>query len=166
MLSARSQIPFSLLGYRFVSGWHKQRRRGDLLDFEGASILVADDDRVVRRIVVAKLYGLGYEVEEAEDGQEALEIMEEGEIPDLLITDSNMPRLNGLQLVRRLRESEDKALSLLPIIMLTARQNERDIIQGLETGLDDYVIKPFSPDELAARVQTVLWRSGKRRASD
>ena len=121
---------------------------------------------MVRRIVVAKLYGLGYEIEEAEDGQEALEILEEGEIPDLLITDSNMPRVNGLQLVRRLRESENSALSTLPIIMLTARQSERDIIQGLETGLDDYVIKPFSPDELAARVQTVLWRSGKRRTSD
>ena len=111
---------------------------------------------------MAKLYGLGYEVEEAEDGQEVLEILDGGEIPDLLITDSNMPRVNGLQLVRRLRESDSEALSLLPVIMLTARQSERDIIQGLEAGLDDYVIKPFSPDELAARVQTVLWRSGKK----
>ncbi len=136
------------------------------LDFEGASILIADDDRVVRRIVVAKLYGLGYDVEEAEDGQEALEILEEGEVPDVLITDSNMPRMNGLQLVRKLRESEDRALSLLPIIMLTARQSEQDIIQGLETGLDDYVIKPFSPDELAARVRTVLWRYGRRGAAE
>ncbi len=138
----------------------------DLLDFEGASILVADDDRVVRRIVVAKLYGLGFDVEEAEDGQEVLEILEDGEVPDLLITDSNMPRVSGLQLVRKLRESDNDALSLLPIIMLTARQSERDIIQGLETGLDDYVIKPFSPDELAARVQTVLWRTGKRHAAE
>ncbi len=136
------------------------------MDFEGASILIADDDRVVRRIVVAKLYGLGYDVEEAEDGQEALEILEEGEVPDILITDSNMPRMNGLQLVRKLRESEDRALSLLPIIMLTARQSEQDIIQGLETGLDDYVIKPFSPDELAARVRTVLWRYGRRGAAE
>ncbi|MDP9455406.1 MAG: response regulator transcription factor [Actinomycetota bacterium] len=136
------------------------------MDFEGASILIADDDRVVRRIVVAKLYGLGYDVEEAEDGQEALEILEEGEVPDVLITDSNMPRMNGLQLVRKLRESEDRALSLLPIIMLTARQSEQDIIQGLETGLDDYVIKPFSPDELAARVRTVLWRYGRRGAAE
>ena len=93
------------------------------MDFEGASILVADDDRVVRRIVVAKLYGLGYEIEEAEDGQEVLEILGEGEVPDLLITDSNMPRLHGLQLVRKLRESENKAISILPIIMLTARQS-------------------------------------------
>lgn len=126
--------------------------------------MVVDDDRVVRRIVVAKLYGLGYEVEEAEDGQEAFELLAGAEeVPDLLITDSNMPRMSGLQLVRALREHGSEALALMPIIMLTARQGERDIIEGLETGLDDYVIKPFSPDELAARVQTVLWRVSKRR---
>lgn len=136
---------------------------GSALDFEGSSILVVDDDRVVRRIVVAKLYGLGYEVEEAEDGQEALELLDEGEVPDLLITDSNMPRMNGLQLVRKLRESENPAVATLPIIMLTARQGEHDVIEGLKTGLDDYVIKPFSPDELAARVQTALWRPSKQR---
>ena len=136
------------------------------MDFEGSSILVADDDRVVRRIVVAKLHGLGYEVEEAEDGQEVLDHLEEGEIPDLLITDANMPRINGLQLVRKLRESQDPALALLPIIMLTARQGEHDIIEGLKIGLDDYVIKPFSPDELAARVQTVLWRASRRRFAE
>jgi DNA-binding response OmpR family regulator len=125
--------------------------------------LIVDDDRVVRRIVVAKLSGLGYKVEEAEDGQEALELLEDGEIPDLLITDSNMPRINGLQLVRRLRESGDPGMAMLPIIMLTARQGEHDIIEGLSIGLDDYVIKPFSPDELAARVQTTLWRASKQR---
>ncbi len=121
---------------------------------------------MVRRIVIAKLYGLGYEVEEAEDGQEVLDLLESGVAPDLLITDNNMPRMNGLQLIRRLRENEDPALALLPVIMLTARQSERDIIEGLETGLDDYMIKPFSPDELAARVQTVLWRANKKRFAD
>ncbi len=122
---------------------------------------MADDDRVVRRIVVTKLSGLGYEVTDVEDGQEALNLLENGDIPDLLITDSLMPRLNGIQLVRRVRESPDAALSKLPIVMLTSRQGEQDIIEGLEAGLDDYVIKPFSPDELAARVRTVLWRSGR-----
>ena len=125
--------------------------------------MVADDDRVVRRIVVAKLYGLGYEVTDVEDGREALDLIEEGEIPDLLITDSNMPRMNGLQLVRAIREKEDPALASLPPIMLTARQGEHDVIEGLKTGLDDYVVKPFSPDELAARVQTALWRASKQR---
>ena len=145
------------------AGQRTRYEGGSALDFEGSSILVVDDDRVVRRIVVAKLYGLGYEVEEAEDGQEALELLDEGEVPDLLITDSNMPRMNGLQLVRKLRESEDPAVAMLPIIMLTARQGEHDVVEGLKIGLDDYVIKPFSPDELAARVQTALWRASKQR---
>ena len=121
----------------------------------------------MRRIVVAKLHGLGYEVEEAEDGQDALELLlEDGEVPDLLITDNNMPRVNGFQLVRRLRESEDLVVAMLPIIMLTARQGEHDVIEGLKTGADDYVVKPFSPDELAARVQSVLWRASKRRSAE
>lgn len=137
---------------------------GEALDFEDSRILVAEDDRVVRRIVVAKLSGLGYEMTEAQDGREALDYMEAGEVPDLIITDSFMPRVNGLQMVRALRESGSRELSTLPIIMLTSRGSERDIIEGLKTGLDDYVIKPFSPDELAARVRTVLWRSGPGRS--
>ena len=119
---------------------------------------MADDDRVVRRIVVTKLSGLGYDVTDVEDGQQALDLLEDGQVPDLLITDSLMPRMNGLQLVRALRQSPNPDLATLPIIMLTSRQGEQDIIEGLEAGLDDYVIKPFSPDELAARVRTVLWR--------
>lgn len=135
----------------------------DLLDTTGAKVLVADDDRIVRRIVVAKLTGLGYEVTEAGDGQEALEILEAGAVPDLLITDSLMPRLDGLGLVRSLRNSSNAAVAALPAIMLTSRQGERDIIEGLEMGLDDYVTKPFSPDELAARVKTALWRARRDR---
>lgn len=131
------------------------------MDTSDSKILVADDDRIVRRIVVAKLSGLGYEVTEAQDGQEALRLLEEGYLPDLVITDSLMPRKNGLELVRGIRSSPD--LAALPVIMLTSRQNERDVIEGLETGLDDYVTKPFSPDELAARVRTVLWRSRRDR---
>jgi DNA-binding response OmpR family regulator len=129
------------------------------LSADRVTILAADDDRVVRRIVVTKLSGLGYEVTDVEDGQEALSLLEEGQVPDLLITDSLMPRMNGLQLVRVLRQSPDPKLAALPIIMLTSRQGEHDIIEGLEAGLDDYIIKPFSPDELVARVRTVLWRS-------
>jgi DNA-binding response OmpR family regulator len=117
----------------------------------------------VRRIVVTKLSGLGYDVTNVEDGQEALDLLEEGQVPNLLITDSLMPRMNGLQLVRALRQSLNPDLATLPIIMLTSRQGEQDIIEGLEAGLDDYVIKPFSPDELAARVRTVLWRARKDR---
>jgi DNA-binding response OmpR family regulator len=132
------------------------------VDIDGSRIIIADDDRIVRRIVVAKLSGLGYEVREAEDGQEALDLLEGGEVPDLLITDSLMPRMNGLDLVRSIRNRPDD-LSALPVIMLTSRQSERDVIEGLETGLDDYVTKPFSPDELVARVRTVLWRTRRDR---
>jgi DNA-binding response OmpR family regulator len=129
-----------------------------VMEARDMKILVADDDRIVRRIVVAKLTGLGYEVAEAEDGQEALRLLGEGEVPDLLITDSFMPRTSGLELVRSIRDSSNDDLAKLPVIMLTSRQGERDVVEGLETGLDDYVTKPFSPDELAARVRTLLWR--------
>lgn len=122
-------------------------------------ILVADDDRMIRRIVATKLSGLGYTVLEAEDGQEALSQLEDGEIPDLLITDQLMPRMNGLQLIRAIRSSSNSEKSVLPVIMLTSKGSEQDVIQGLEAGLDDYVVKPFSPNELAARVRTVLWRT-------
>ncbi len=125
--------------------------------------MVADDDRVVRRIVVTKLSGLGHDVTDVEDGQDALDLLEGGHIPNLLITDSLMPRMNGLQLVRALRQNSKPDLATLPIIMLTSRQGEQDIIEGLEAGVDDYVIKPFSPDELAARVRTVLWRARRDR---
>ena len=129
------------------------------MDTSGSKILMADDDRIVRRIVVAKLSGLGYDMTQAEDGQEALRLLENGYVPDLLITDSLMPRMSGLELVRSIRSSPDDALAKLPVIMLTSRQGEHDVIEGLQTGLDDYVTKPFSPDELAARVRSVLWRT-------
>lgn len=128
------------------------------MDSRNTRIVVADDDRMIRRIVVTKLSGLGYTVEEVEDGQGALERLEEGELPDLVITDQLMPRMNGLQLIRAIRGNPDPKKSKLPVIMLTSKNGEQDVIQGLEAGLDDYIIKPFSPNELAARVRTVLWR--------
>lgn len=108
--------------------------------------------------MVTKLTGLGYAVEIVEDGQAVLAA---GEAPDLLITDQLMPRMNGIQLVRAVRNNPRTAS--LPVIMLTSKGGERDVIEGLEAGLDDYIIKPFSPDELAARVRTVLWRARQNR---
>lgn len=125
----------------------------------GAKILVADDDRVTARIVSTKLAGVGHSVSVVSDGQEALDALRRGEVPDLLITDRFMPRIDGLELVRTLRT--DATLEGLPIIMLTASGAEDDVLAGLEVGVDDYVIKPFSPDELAARVRTVLWRAAR-----
>lgn len=133
------------------------------MDPNNIRILAADDDRMIRRIVAVKLSGLGYTVEEAEDGQETLERLENGEIPDLVITDQLMPRVNGLQLIRAIRANPDPKKAILPVIMLTSKNSEQDVIQGLEAGLDDYLIKPFSPDELAARVKTVLWRTWRAR---
>ena len=131
------------------------------MDPNNIRIMVVDDDRIVRRIVVTKLSGLGHAVTEAADGQEALESLTNtnGEVPDLLVTDQLMPRMNGLQLIRALRARPEPEIATLPVIMLTSKSSERDIIEGLEAGLDDYVSKPFSPDELAARVKTVLWRT-------
>lgn len=129
------------------------------MDPRDIRVMVADDDRIVRRIVVTKLSGLGYTVTEAADGQEALERLESGAAYDLLITDQLMPRMNGLQLIRALRESPESERSGLPVIMLTSKSGEQDIIEGLEAGLDDYIAKPFSPDELAARIRAVLWRA-------
>ena len=128
------------------------------MDLDGTKIMVADDDRVVRRIVSVKLSGLGCEVSEAEDGQQALEQLGEEPLPDLLITDSLMPRVNGMQLVRNVRDSE--RLSKLPVIMLTARDEEVDRLVGLGVGADDYVVKPYSPREVVARVRAVLRRAG------
>jgi DNA-binding response OmpR family regulator len=133
------------------------------LDPSTGRIIIVDDDRMIRRIVVTKLSGLGYAVEEAEDGQEALEKLKGDGFPDLLITDQLMPRMNGLQLVRMIRDSADPAKASLPIIMLTSKSKEQDVIEGLEVGMDDYISKPFSPDELAARVRTVLWRARRKR---
>ncbi|MBX6764075.1 MAG: response regulator [Rubrobacteraceae bacterium] len=108
--------------------------------------------------MTVKLSGLGYELSEAEDGREVLDRIEGGNLPDLLIVDSLMPRVDGLSLVQTLRANPDRRISSLPVIMLTSRSSEKDVIEGLEAGLDDYVTKPFSPDELAARVRTVLRR--------
>jgi DNA-binding response OmpR family regulator len=126
-----------------------------------ATILLADDDRVITRIVSTKLVGVGHSVSVAADGREALDRLRRGEVPDLLVTDRLMPRMDGIELVREIRA--DHGLGALPIIMLTSMGGEQDVIEGLEAGVDDYVIKPFSPDELAARVRMVLWRAGRRR---
>lgn len=132
------------------------------MDPKNIRVLVADDDRIVRRIVTTKLSGLGYTVAEAADGQAALEQLGDGVAYDLLITDQLMPLMNGLQLIRALRDSPEPERSGMPVIMLTSKSGEQDIIEGLEAGLDDYVAKPFSPDELAARVRTVLWRTRRK----
>jgi two-component system, OmpR family, phosphate regulon response regulator PhoB len=129
------------------------------LEGEGVNVLVADDEPRVRLITVTRLSSLGYEISEAQDGQEALDLLEGGYVPDLLITGNWMPRVNGLQLIGMLRQSADPVLSRMPIIMVTARRSEQHLIESLDAGADDYIVKPFSPGELAARVRALLRRS-------
>jgi two-component system OmpR family response regulator len=119
-------------------------------------ILVADDEAHIREVVRYTLERDGYEVDTAVDGVDALARIEAGGI-DLVVLDVLMPSLDGLSLCRRLR-----ARSRLPIIVLSSRAEEADRIVGLDLGADDYVTKPFSPGELAARVRSVLRRSDAR----
>ncbi|MBW2277782.1 MAG: response regulator [Deltaproteobacteria bacterium] len=123
-----------------------------------ANILVADDDGHIREVVRYALEKTGHTVLEAADGDEALKIASEQPI-DLLVLDIVMPGPDGLEVCRRLR-----ATSELPILFLTSRDDEVDRVLGLEIGGDDYLIKPFSPRELVARVKAVLRRTERRPA--
>ncbi|MGH3066124.1 MAG: response regulator [Gaiellaceae bacterium] len=118
-----------------------------------ATVLVVDDEPIVREVVVRYLAREGHETLEAADGNTARGAIERSE-PDLVVLDVMLPGTDGLELCRWIR-----ARSELPVIMLTARGEEADRIVGLELGADDYVTKPFSPRELAARVRSVLRRA-------
>ena len=116
-------------------------------------ILVVDDEQVVTEVVERYLRTEGYEVSLASDGAEALRLAEET-VPDLVVLDLMLPVVDGLEVCREIRKK-----SQVPIIMLTARGEETDRVVGLERGADDYVVKPFSPRELVARVKSVLRRA-------
>jgi DNA-binding response OmpR family regulator len=119
-----------------------------------STVLVVDDEPIVRDVVVRYLQRDGFATLEAGDGDSARELIETAE-PTLVVLDVMLPGTDGLELCRWIRSRSD-----LPVILLTARGEEADRIVGLELGADDYVTKPFSPRELAARVRTVLRRSG------
>jgi DNA-binding response OmpR family regulator len=118
-----------------------------------SSVLVADDEKHIVQLVKLYLGNEGYRVETAADGQEALDKARRLR-PDLVVLDLMMPRLDGLEVCRRLRKESN-----VPVIMLTARTDDVDKIVGLEVGADDYVTKPFNPRELVARVKAVLRRT-------
>lgn len=117
--------------------------------------LVVDDDRVLADLVSFSFRREGFEVIQAYDGEMALRRWAD-EQPDLIILDLNMPKFDGFAVCRRIREQSDT-----PIILLTVRGEEDDIVRGLELGADDYMVKPFSPRQLVARAQAVLRRVGK-----
>jgi DNA-binding response OmpR family regulator len=120
------------------------------------SILIVEDEPSIAEVVSLYLRRAGYQVQVAQDGQAALDAMER-QIPDLLVLDIMLPKVDGFALTRWLRDQSD-----VPIIMLTARRDESDRIAGLEMGADDYVVKPFSPQELVSRVRAVLRRTRGR----
>jgi DNA-binding response OmpR family regulator len=119
-------------------------------------ILVVDDSVTVRRLIAARLSADGYEVVEAEDGMQALELVR-SERPALVVLDKVMPKLDGFEVVRALRE--DPATAALPIVMLTERTSEEDVLDGLGLGVEEYMPKPFSPRELSLRVKRALDRT-------
>ncbi len=117
------------------------------------TILVVEDEQSILEIVELYLQRAGYHVLTASDGQRAMSLLEK-QLPDLVVLDIMLPKINGLEITHWMRSKGD-----IPIIMLTARREESDRIAGLEMGADDYVIKPFSPQELVSRVRAVLRRS-------
>jgi DNA-binding response OmpR family regulator len=117
--------------------------------------LIVDDDRVLADVLAFTLRREGFQIVLAYDGEAALKCWAE-EQPDLIVLDVNMPRLDGFAVCQRIREQADT-----PIILLTVRGEEDDIVHGLKLGADDYITKPFSPRQLVARAHAVLRRAGR-----
>jgi len=128
--------------------------QNEIIDRE--RILIVDDEASIRRILETRLKMVGYEVMTAADGEEALEAFSKF-VPDLVILDVMMPKLDGYGVTKEIRKTSE-----VPIIILTALGDVSERITGLELGADDYVIKPFSPKELEARVKSVLRRTNQK----
>lgn len=118
-------------------------------------LLVVDDDPDIRELLAASLRYAGFEVSSAEDGQRALDLLRTKDF-DIIVIDVMMPEITGLEVVRRLRASG----KYTPVLFLTARDSTEDKVAGLTVGGDDYVTKPFSPQEVVARIHSLLRRSG------
>ena len=120
--------------------------------------LVAEDDRVLADLIAFTLRREGFQVILAYDGESALQQWRDSR-PDIIVLDLNLPKVDGFTVCSRIRSEDDT-----PIIMLTVRSEEDDIVRGLGVGADDYVLKPFSPRQLVARIHSVLRRAGKSSA--
>jgi DNA-binding response OmpR family regulator len=127
----------------------------DAVEREQPVVLAADDDEDILELIAFRLEHSGYTVLQARDGEEALDLARTSR-PDLAVLDVMMPKLDGFEVTRRLRE--DASTTRMPIILLTARTQEADVQRGFDAGADDYIRKPFSPQELRARVQAILGR--------
>jgi DNA-binding response OmpR family regulator len=118
-----------------------------------AKILVAEDEKQIADMIAFKLTNSGHEVIRAQDGEQAMKLAKR-DIPDLIMLDAMMPGLGGFEVLRLLKL--DPTLRSVPVIMVTAKGHERDVLSGLRGGAVDYVVKPFSLKELAARVELAL----------
>jgi DNA-binding response OmpR family regulator len=118
-------------------------------------VLIVDDDRVLADVLAFTVRREGFQVAQAFDGEAALQRWGRDQ-PDLVILDVNLPKLDGFSVCQRIREQGDT-----PVLLLTVRDDEEDIVHGLEVGADDYITKPFSPRQLVARMRAVLRRAGK-----
>ena len=120
-----------------------------------ANILVVEDEQAIAEMIMTSLEMAGYQVKRAANGQIAYQMVLD-EVPDLILADWMMPMMTGLELAKKLKQAENTAE--IPIILLTAKSDEDDKINGFDAGIDDYVVKPFSPRELLARIKAVLRR--------
>ena len=128
---------------------------------EAPKILVVDDESRMRKLVKDFLTRAGYQVLEAGDGMEAMDLFYEDKDIALIILDVMMPKMDGFEVCREIRQT-----SQVPIIMLTAKGDERDELQGFQLGVDEYITKPFSPKILVARVEAVLRRTNKEEETE
>ncbi|MBO6633893.1 response regulator [Parvibaculum sp.] len=122
-------------------------------------ILVCDDDPLLVELIDFRLRARGYDVVVAKDGNEAMTCVVR-ERPSLIVLDAMMPRMDGFEVLTRIKDDDE--LAHIPVIMLTARKSERDIVSALERGAEDYLVKPFIPDELIARLTKILSKSAAR----
>ncbi len=119
----------------------------------GRTIVIAEDEAHIARLITFKLEREGFTVHWGRDGMEGYTLVERHK-PDLVLLDIMMPVMDGYEVLRKIKDNDD--LKDIPVIMLTAKGQERDIVKGLEKGSEDYIVKPFSPVELMARIHKVL----------
>ncbi|TXK17756.1 response regulator transcription factor [Homoserinibacter sp. GY 40078] len=122
-----------------------------------ARVVIVDDDQDLRRLLERRLVREGHDVVTAADGIEGLALIREYQ-PDLVVLDWMMPRMNGIEVTQLLRDNPDSGGEGVRILILTARSQESDVVRALSAGADDYLVKPFSSTELAARVSSLLAR--------
>lgn len=122
-----------------------------------AHILVAEDERDIRELIKFTLTFAGHQITEASNGEEAVQLAKDV-LPDLILTDVRMPKMTGYEACRIIKDEE--TTKHIPVVILSAKGQDEEIDQGRDSGSDDYIVKPFAPDQLTARVAEILERLG------